>query len=578
MTIRIKILVVIILTLSGLALSLKLILQKYLLHNFDMTESHYVLSDMNDFMKILEMKVGDLDVYAADWAQWDDTYRFVQDQNAAYRESNLQDTAFRSGKLNLAIFVNDQGRVVFSKAYDYRHDKKMDVPSIFLQGPDFDALVHHVAADSDKKGILLSGKDIYLISSRPVLKSDLSGPMKGTLIFGRIFDDEQRRALEEIVGQRLSFLPVAGASDLIVSESNPQAVVPLSERVIKGFSLIKDILGRPVLVAQLEGDRAIHLYGKETQRFLFLLLFICVFAFGIANLIFLERAVLSKITSLGGDFLEIQKTGDLSHRVVVEGRDEIAHFSQGVNRTLESLEKSKKDLIASKVELERSNRDLEQFGHVISHDLREPLRKILSFGDLLKHRYAGVLEDQGKDYLERMQKAAQRMDDLIASLLKYARVSREARPNEVVDLHLTVEEVLSDLEPRIVDSKARVDVGALPQVKGDRVLLRQLFQNLIANALKFSKKGETPHVSVSLVERRDNRVTIKVEDQGIGFDPQYAKKIFEPFRRLHTREEYEGTGIGLAICQKIVEAHGGKIQADGEPGKGARFLITLPVS
>ena len=231
--------------------------------------------------------------------------------------------------------------------------------------------------------------------------------------------------------------------------------------------------------------------------------------------------------------------------------------------------------------LARSNSELEQFAYVASHDLQEPLRKIQAFGDRLKTKCGAALGSDGEDYLTRMQNAAARMQVLIQDLLSLSRVASHAKPFAAVDLADVVRMVISDLEVRINERSGRVEAASLPMVFGDRGQLAQLFQNLIGNGLKFQKPGESPVVRVSseTVALPDNTGAawrITVEDNGIGFDEKYRERIFQIFQRLHGRSEYEGTGIGLAICRKIVDRHGGSITAHSSEGAGAKFIITLP--
>ncbi len=232
--------------------------------------------------------------------------------------------------------------------------------------------------------------------------------------------------------------------------------------------------------------------------------------------------------------------------------------------------------------LRRSNQDLEQLALIASHDLQEPLRKIQAFGDRLQKHAGEVLDEQGLDYLTRMRTAAARMRTLINDLLTYSRVTTQVRPFQQVDLAAVARETLADLESRIQQSQGRVELGELPTLEADPVQMHELLLNLIGNGLKFHRPGEPPVVRVEgrllpANEASSPQCQIIVQDQGIGFDEVYRERIFEVFRRLHGRTEYEGSGIGLAICRKIVERHGGTITAHATPGQGATFIITLPV-
>jgi len=226
--------------------------------------------------------------------------------------------------------------------------------------------------------------------------------------------------------------------------------------------------------------------------------------------------------------------------------------------------------------LEISNRELTDFAFVASHDLQEPLRKILAFGERLKVGQGDRLTAEGLDHLKRMQNAAIRMQTLIRDLLDYSRVTTKGQPPEPVDLNKVLTEVLSDLHLRIQETGALIEVPAFPVVAGDPTQLRQLFQNLLGNALKYHRTGVPPVVSITVEPSTDSPCRFVVRDNGIGFEPRHAEKIFEIFQRLHGRGEFEGTGIGLAICRKIVARHGGTITAEGCPGEGATFTITFP--
>lgn len=249
---------------------------------------------------------------------------------------------------------------------------------------------------------------------------------------------------------------------------------------------------------------------------------------------------------------------------------------------IEDLRKSRDELEARvqerTAELLRSNQALQDFAYIASHDLNEPLRKVISFGNILRQKHADSLGPTSNDYLKRMLDATQRMQSLLKSLLEYSRVNMNPEPFKEVDLFDIVHEVLSDLEVRIQKTGGEVIVGELPTIKADPSQMRQLFQNLIGNALKFHRIGEKPVVKVHCKSPVDSGCRIFVEDNGIGFDEQYSERIFEPFQRLHERSShYEGTGIGLAICRKIVERHGGSISVTSQPGAGAKFMVSLPL-
>jgi signal transduction histidine kinase len=229
-------------------------------------------------------------------------------------------------------------------------------------------------------------------------------------------------------------------------------------------------------------------------------------------------------------------------------------------------------------ELERSNAALDEFASVASHDLQEPLRKILSFGERLESAAGALLTGDARHSLERMLNAASRMRTLVQDVLAYSQLTTRVQPFTPTDLAWVTREVLVDLDTAIAASGGSVQVDALPVIEADALQMRRLLQNLIGNALKYRKKGVPPEVRVSSTNGTPGWCTVIVQDNGIGFNPAYAEKIFQMFERLHGRTEYDGSGIGLAICRKIVERHGGQIAATSSSGQGATFTVTLPVT
>ncbi|QJD81559.1 PAS domain-containing sensor histidine kinase [Spirosoma rhododendri] len=269
-----------------------------------------------------------------------------------------------------------------------------------------------------------------------------------------------------------------------------------------------------------------------------------------------------------------------------------------------SLERESQRLLARQVQertqelqlvnqdLQRSNDNLQQFAYVASHDLQEPLRKIQSFGSLLVEQDADRLSETGQSYLQRMMSAGARMSILIKDLLAYSRIATRQQTFGLISLETVLEQVLATLDWVIADRKAQIELDALPLISGDESQLSQLFQNLFSNAIKFTPAGQSPRIRVTCFQRERSElpidatptspalhfIQISVSDQGVGFDKKYLARIFQVFQRLHGQNEYPGTGVGLAICQRVVENHGGAITADSQPGQGATFCVYLPAT
>jgi len=305
-----------------------------------------------------------------------------------------------------------------------------------------------------------------------------------------------------------------------------------------------------------------------------------IIVLGAAISLALSRQVLRPLAHLGADARRVA-SGEVGHRVVGRGAPELVSLGADVEAMrsrivaeLGELTEARADLQRQTEELVRSNDDLEQFAYVASHDLQEPLRKVSGFCQLLEKRYADQLDDRAREYIWYASDGARRMQDLINDLLAFSRVGRTTEAFEDVDLGEVADEVTSTFAEVIEATGATVRVGDLPTVKGDRRLLAGVLQNLVGNALKFHGE-DPPAVDVSAVA--GDEWTISVTDNGIGIEPDYAEQIFTIFKRLHNKNEYEGTGIGLALSKKIIEFHGGRIWLGDGRGPGATFCFTLPI-
>jgi light-regulated signal transduction histidine kinase (bacteriophytochrome) len=236
---------------------------------------------------------------------------------------------------------------------------------------------------------------------------------------------------------------------------------------------------------------------------------------------------------------------------------------------------SERKLLVTNKALAISNNELESFAAIASHDLQEPLRKIVTFGDRLATRIPET-DEQGRDYLNRMQNSALRMRSFVEDLLQYTSVEAKKRPFETTDLNKVVQTVLDDLEGRLKKSEGVVNINSLPIIEADSVQMYQLFLNLIGNALKFHREGTPPVINLDSARKKNGNWEICIEDNGIGIDEEHVDKVFKPFERLHGKTIYEGTGIGLTICNKIICRHGGEITVKRQSTNGVTFQITLP--
>ncbi len=240
-------------------------------------------------------------------------------------------------------------------------------------------------------------------------------------------------------------------------------------------------------------------------------------------------------------------------------------------------------------QLEQSNKELEDFAYIASHDLKEPLRKVINFGGRLKEKYHGTFDDRGKEYLDIMVDATQRMRSLLNALLEYARINTDLPNYTTLNLNSIIQSVVEDLETSIKETNTRIEItGELPQIEGEELLMKELFQNLINNSIKFRKKDESPLITITCLADKQEIQSLRlgvsqkdvwkivIKDNGIGFDDDQAQQIFKQFVRIHGKDAYPGHGLGLSICKKIAQRYKGQIEAQGKPGEGSVFTITLP--
>jgi signal transduction histidine kinase len=368
------------------------------------------------------------------------------------------------------------------------------------------------------------------------------------------------------------------------------------------------------LLAQQFRDQANQL--NQTNIMLIFILVGIFVAYIVTNYLLVYQHILRSLSVLQAG-ARMVGTGDLSYTIEPVQNDEIGDVSRAFNNMTSSLreitaskidlekeisERKQAELALAQVnralrthteELQRSNQALEDFALIASHDLREPLRKIRIFGERLLSLDTQGLDDDGRDFIHRMQRSAVRMELMLEGLLAYSRASTHNQQFSEVDLRKIATEVVSDLEISITQSDGRVEIDDLPVIKADTVQMRQLLQNLVGNGLKFHKPGIPPVVKVYAriyqgdlntaevvnsdhAHRSTAQVEIVVEDNGIGFEMENADRLFKPFHRLVGKSAYEGSGMGLAICQKIVERHNGTIAAQSVPGKGSTFTVLLP--
>ena len=323
-------------------------------------------------------------------------------------------------------------------------------------------------------------------------------------------------------------------------------------------------------------------HADAWQNAIFLAILVTFLLTGLTLAGWLQLAILRPLSRLAAGTRRVAD-GDFEYQIEVRGPTDLAALGADVETMRQRIVSQLAAALAASArlgeqatELRRSNAELEQFAYVASHDLQEPLRKVASFCQLLGTRYGDQLDERGHQYLDFAVDGAKRMQVLINDLLTFSRVGQAAELREQVALADVLRQALTNLANTLEETGAQVTYDPLPAVRGDPTLLVMLMQNLVGNAVKFRAPDRPPQIRIN-VEQLPGQCRLAVTDNGIGVDPQFAEKIFVIFQRLHPRDAYQGTGIGLALCKKIVEYHGGRIELDTSYRAGARFVVTLPV-
>jgi signal transduction histidine kinase len=573
MTLRSKMLLVTGLVCGALLVLAAIIIWQLSLASYSQLERQAIERDLALAKNALQNSLEQLENGAFGYSYWEDTQAFVRGEYPEYLpENDLLNNPPPATDIDVMILSNTLSDIAFAKAYTSAGGEA-------IQSEIVDELRPYLTRSEDdatvSSGALLVGGQPALVVVSPLLDSAGQLPATGTMIVVNYLNQESLTELAKTTGTPLTLhlLEDASSEDIQIARAQwqrdpSQFVIRTTPDLIRGYLLVPNILGQPLFAWGVEAERTIYQQGLKNVLVLIMTLFAVGVVAVIAVAVLLERTVLKRLSELSKSVRAISESGDITARTTLEGKDELALLSKDINRMLASLEHQEEAL-------RQSNKELEQFAYIASHDLQEPLRKVQAFSDRLASKYAHQLDDDGKLYISRMQDASNRMRTLIQDLLSYSRIRSKGQEFVSVDLNEIVRGVISDLEVRLEQTEGRVKVGELPTVLADPLQMRQVFQNLIGNALKFKKSGVPPVVQVA-AKLGKNGHTIVVQDNGIGFEQQYAERVFEIFQRLHGRSEYEGTGMGLAIVKKILERHVGSIRAESEKGKGTRFILTLP--
>lgn len=554
-------------------------------------EKWHMHEDVKRVTGTLSNEISALDSLNVDWASWDDTYAFVEDAGAEYIESNLVAGTFIEMRLNIMVFADSAGDIVFSRAFDLLDEEEMPVPQGLKEHlTPGGLLLHHGDIESSAAGIVLLPEGPMLITSRPVLTSEDEGPIRGALVMGRYLDDAVLQGLAATLRLSLTVLPLHDLnvpSDFQKAHSrlsgeSPIVVQPLNEEIVAGYTILDDIYGEPVLMLRVDTPRDIYQQGQYSMGYYLLSLIIYVFVFGAVSILIMEKSVLSRLARLAAMVSSIGVGKDLSQRVTVMGKDELSSLEVDINRMLESLQELYEKERKGREELIEEGKVRARFIHILAHELRTPLTPLMTSVEILNDLLASE-KNMPQCYklanmaLSSVQTIASRLDDLL-DIARYT-VGAFTIERQPMDIKVLLEDVASRFEAMVAENKQLLNVNVtpdLPPINADSNRLEQVIVNLLSNAVKFSPEGGCIELKARVT---NGTLLVSVSDQGSGLSPEEQERIFKPYHRVEQdRQRFPGLGLGLAIAKQIIEAHGGKIYVESQRGKGATFYFSLPIA
>ncbi|HJX31547.1 MAG TPA: CHASE4 domain-containing protein [Thermodesulfobacteriota bacterium] len=602
MTIRKKTLITIVITFLTLFIFLYITSQFILLKGFGKLEKEGASETVKQTLNILADDISKLDDYTSDWAWWDDTYEFIKDGNQNYINVNLVDETFSNLKLNLMVFINVSGQIIFSKGFDLQKKQAISVPQSLINvlSPQ-SLLLRHSNTESSITGIVLlpEGPPV-LIASRPILTSKGEGPIRGTLTIGRYLDFFEIEHLTKIMRLPITILPFKNeqlppdfqtARALLSKESSfiPQ---PISNDLFGGYALLNDIYGNPALLLKVEISRKIYHQGKISIFYFVISLLVTTIVFAIIIMVLLEKQVLSPLVLLGKSVNQIAENGDLTKRVPTIGTDEFSILTGQINQMLNALEQADKERQKLEAQLQRAQK-MEAIGTLaggVAHDLNNVLCGLVGYPQLLLMQIPGdsPLREAILTIQESGEKAAEIVQDLLTLARRGVSISVVMNLNNIISDYLRSPEYgkLKAFHPNVhLETNLATD---LLNILGSPIHLSKTVMNLLSNAAEAMPGGGGIYITTENIyldrpikgyddTQTGDYVVLTVSDTGIGISLENREKIFEPFytKKIMGRS---GTGLGMPVVWGTVKDHNGYIDIHTTEGKGTTFTLYFPAT
>lgn len=531
-----------------------------LLDSYEALEKQSAEVNVKRCLNVLSNELDELDSTAADWAAWDDTYAFIQDVNDNYVESNLVDDTFANLRLNIMLFINSTGNVVYGKAFNLQNMSETPVPQDLLELLSANVFLwYHPDTESSLNGLVPLQEAPLLVASRPILTSQSEGPIRGAFIIGRYLNSEEIEKLEKTTYLSVIIAPFNESEARIdfqslysspPFENTPIFTRQLNADTISGCALIKNVYGELSFMLSVDMQRDIYKQGVISVAFFILALLASGVVLGLVAILIVEKGVLSRIERLAISIKKMGKSKNLSERLSRSSKDELSLLAETIDNMME----------------ERIN-TIEELAAMIGHDLRNPLTGITSATYYLRKKYGALMDEKGQDMLEVIAKEIEYSNKIINDLLEYSKAIKldlkETNPKSAVTAALSHIDFPKNVQ--LIDLTENT-----PTIKIDVDRMKRAFINLIKNAVDAMPDGGKLTITS---EKANDKVKIAFADTGMGISKENLKKLFGP---LFTTKA-KGMGLGLAICKRVVEAHGGTISVESVVGKGTVFTIIIPI-
>jgi len=589
MKIRYKIWLLIILIMSVSIISIDIIASRVLISSFESLEIKKMNIDIERFNNALNNEINQLDNSVGDWAAWDDTYLFAGGENNEFPDKNIDNATMINLRTDVMIYVNTSGNILYESGFDFSDQKILNVSNSLKNYIYKDSiLVNFTELNSSIKGIIQLPEGIILIASRPIITSYREGPIRGSVVWGRYLDTNELNFLSNITNlsvstgifndQYLSDDFREAAQSLI--KNNDIFIQALNNDYIAGYSKIEDIFGKPVLLIKIKMERDIYKQGILTIQYFQLIPLILLILLSFILIIFIDKALLSRLNQLNKQVLDIGKKNDFSKKISLSGKDELNELTNVINETMNIIENTNKTLEIKVFERTKKIDNLlkqkDEFINQLGHDLKNPLNPLVNLLPILEKSEP---DKKNKEIFDILIRNTNYMKNLVIKTIDLGRLNSPKTKFYFEDVNLYTEfnDVISN--NKIIFKEKNIEINNnIPDniiVQADKLRINELIINLLNNAAKYTNCLG----NITLDAKQDNNyVTISVKDSGIGMTDEQLEHVFDEFYKADpARHDFDSSGLGLSICKRIVEIHNGEIWVEsGGLGEGSTFYFTIP--